>query len=146
MLKAGARAYDKNLSNGNTAQVKWTSICQYCKGSNDSKEMTKCFFCEKDICVYCYNFCFKCEQHFCPLCSIIRYKANLFFLVFFFVCYAYSLSMFPFIAVIMIIKRNHIVCHVTIQLKCKCYTWLSSYYKCLDYTGTVIKEWIFLFI
>lgn len=84
MLKAGARAYDKNLSNGNTAQVKWTSICQYCKGSNDSKEMTKCFFCEKDICVYCYNFCFKCEQHFCPLCSIIRYKANLFFLVFFF--------------------------------------------------------------
>ncbi|XP_046848324.1 apoptosis regulatory protein Siva-like [Xenia sp. Carnegie-2017] len=74
MLKAGARAYDKNLSNGNTAQVKWTSICQYCKGSNDSKEMTKCFFCEKDICVYCYNFCFKCEQHFCPLCSIISYN------------------------------------------------------------------------
>ena len=69
MLKAGAKAQSQKVQENDTSS---SNTCGNCKKTGESVQLAKCSFCEKRVCVYCFNVCCKCEQNFCPLCSVVR--------------------------------------------------------------------------
>ena len=73
MLKAGAKAQNQNTQ-GNNCSTGSSSICKNCKKRSETVMLAKCSFCDKKVCVYCFNVCCKCEQNFCPLCSVLSYE------------------------------------------------------------------------
>ena len=84
MLKAGAKAQSKKAS-VEESSVQSTNVCKNCNKTSESVQLAKCFFCDKNVCTYCFNTCCNCEQNFCPLCSVIRYPVLCFshFCIFF---------------------------------------------------------------
>ncbi|CAB4020851.1 Hypothetical predicted protein [Paramuricea clavata] len=72
ILKAGAKAQSEKAS-AEENNVPSTNICENCKKTSKSVQLARCSFCDKTVCVYCFNVCYKCEQNFCPLCSVISY-------------------------------------------------------------------------
>lgn len=45
--------------------------CFHC--SNGMNYITKCFYCDKFICVNCTNFCTMCQEEFCKNCTFPNY-------------------------------------------------------------------------